>query len=39
MYLDGPSVVLDAPSRHLDMAPVGTEGVVNAAEEDVPLLQ
>ena len=29
----------DALSRCPDMTPVGTEGVVNAAEEDMPLLQ
>ena len=29
----------DALSRHPDMALVGTEGIVNAAEEDMPLLQ
>ena len=28
-----------ALSRHPDMAPVGAEGVVNAIEEDMPLLQ
>ena len=33
------NVVPDALSRRPDMAPVGTEGVVNAAEEDMPLLQ
>ena len=33
------NVVPDALSRRLDMAPAGAEGVVNAAEEDVPLLQ
>ena len=33
------NVVPDALSRHLDMAPVGAEGVVNAAEEDMPLFQ
>ena len=31
--------VPDALSRRPDMAPVGAEGVMNAAEEDVPLLQ
>ena len=31
--------VPDALIRHPDTAPVGTEGVVNAAEEDMPLLQ
>ena len=29
----------DALSRRLDIAPVGAEGVVNAAEEDMPLFQ
>ena len=29
----------DTLSRRPDMAPVGAEGVVNAAEEDMPLLQ
>ena len=29
----------DALSRQPDMAPVGTEGVVDTAEEDMPLLQ
>ena len=29
----------DALSRRPYMAPVGIEGVVNAAEEDMPLLQ
>ena len=33
------SVVPDVLSRHQDMALVGTEGVVNFAEEDIPLLQ
>ena len=33
------NVVPDALSRRPDMAPVGAEGVVNAAEEGVPLLQ
>ena len=33
------NIVPDAPSRHPDMAPVGAKGVVNAAEEDMPLLQ
>ena len=33
------NVVPEALSRHPDMAPVGAEGVVNAAEEDMPLLQ
>ena len=33
------NVVPDALSRRLDMPPVGAEGVVNAAEEDMPLLQ
>ena len=33
------NVVPDALSRHPHMARVGTEGVVNAAEEDMPLLQ
>ena len=33
------NVVPDALSRHPDMAPVGAEGVLNAAEEDMPLLQ
>ena len=33
------NIVPDALSRHPDMAPVGAEGVVNAADEDMPLLQ
>ena len=33
------NIVLDALSRRPDMAPVGAEGVVNAAEENMPLLQ
>ena len=33
------NVVPDALSRHPDMALVSAEGVVNAAEEDMPLLQ
>ena len=33
------NAVPDALSRRLDMVLVGAEGVVNAAEEDVPLLQ
>ena len=33
------NVVPDALSECLDMAPVGAEGVTNAAEEDMPLLQ
>ena len=40
MHIPGQTnVVPDALSRHLDMAPVDAEGVVNAAEEDMPLLQ
>ena len=34
-----PNVVPDALSRRLDIAPVGAESVLNAAEEDMPLLQ
>ena len=33
------NIVPDALSRCPDMAPVGAEGVVNAAEEDMLLLQ
>ena len=33
------NVVPDALSKRLDMEPVGAEGVVNASEEDMPLLQ
>ena len=33
------NVVSDALSRHPDIALVGAEGVVNAAEQDMPLLQ
>ena len=33
------NIVPDALSRRPDMAPVGAVGVVNAAEEDMPLLQ
>ena len=33
------NVVPDALSRRPDMALVGAEGVMNAAEEDIPLLQ
>ena len=40
MHIPGQAnVVPDALSRHPDMAPAGAEGVVNAAEEDMPLLQ
>ena len=40
MHVPGQAnVVPDAPSRRRDMAPVGTKGVVNTAEEDMPLLQ
>ena len=39
MYLDGPTIVPEVLSRRLDIAPVGAEGVVNTAEEDMPLLQ
>ena len=40
MHVSGwANVVTDALSRRPDMAPVGAEGVVNAAEEDMPLLQ
>ena len=40
MHVPGRSnIVPDILSRHPDMAPVGAEGVVNAAEEDIPLLQ
>ena len=40
MHVPGQAnVVPDALSRRPDMAPVGAEGVVNAAEEDMPLLQ
>ena len=33
------NIVPDVLSRRPDMAPVGTEGVMNAAEEDISLLQ
>ena len=33
------NVVPDALSRRPHMVPVGAEGVVNGAEEDMPLLQ
>ena len=33
------NIVPDALSRRPDMAPVGAEGVVNASEENTPLLQ
>ena len=33
------NVVPDALSKRPDMAPVGAEGIVNAAEVDMPLLQ
>ena len=40
MHVPGWSnVVPDALSRRPDMARVGAEGVVNAAEKDIPLLQ
>ena len=40
MHVPGQAnVVPNALSRHRDMAPVGTKGIVNAAEEDMPLLQ
>ena len=40
MHVPGwPNIVPDALSRRPDMAPVGSEGVVNAAEGDIPLLQ
>ena len=40
MHVPGRSnIVPDVLSRRPDMAPVGAEGVVNAAEEDIPLLQ
>ena len=39
MYLDGANVVPDALSRRLDIGLAGAEGIVNAAEEDMPLLQ
>ena len=40
MHVPGRANIMpDALSRPLDMAPVGAEGVVNAAEEDMPLLQ
>ena len=40
MHVPGRSnVVPNVLSRHLDMALVGADGVVNAAEEDIPLLQ
>ena len=40
MHIPGrTNVTPDALSRHPDMAPVGAGGVVNAAEEAMPLLQ
>ena len=40
MHVPGRANILpDALSRRPDMAPVGAKGVVNAAEEAMPLLQ